>query len=93
MASHCPSGFINQVMRESTSYNWILDQVYSTFGLETKGENFLCGNDMKFEFGPGFTHNQAMMMMTDFYIISMLPKRKICKGKELTKDEEHSPQR
>ena len=46
---------------------------------------------MKFEIGPGFTHNQALMMMTDFYINSQLPKGKIFKGKELTKDEELSP--
>ena len=63
VASHCPSGFMNQVMRESTSFDWVLEQLYSTYGLETKGENFLAGNDIKFEFSPTFTHMQALMLI------------------------------
>ena len=59
IASHCPTGFMNPVMRESTSYDWIIEQLYSTFGLDTKGENFLAGNDIKFEFSHNFTYNQA----------------------------------
>ena len=48
-------------MRKSTSFEWILDQLYETFGLQTKGENFLKGNDFKFEFNAGFTYLQAYM--------------------------------
>ena len=29
IATYCPSSFMNQVMRESTSYNWILDQLFT----------------------------------------------------------------
>ena len=90
-ASYCPSGFMNQIMRESTSFEWILDQLYETFGLQTKGENFLKGNDLKFEFNASFTYLQAYMKMKDFYVNSLLTKGKMFKGKELTSDEVLSP--
>ena len=91
IASYCPSGFMNQVMRESTSFEWIIDQLHSTYGLETRGENFLTGNDIKFEFSPTFTYNQALMSMKDFYVNSLLGKNSLFKGKALNKDEELSP--
>ena len=91
MASYCPTGFMNQIMRESTSYEWILEQLYETFGLQTKGENFLKGNDLKFEFGAGFTYMQGLMMMKDFYVNSLLAKGKMFKGKELRNDEVLTP--
>ena len=62
VASYCPSGFMNEVMRESVSFNWVIEQLLSTYRLETRGENFLAGNDIKFEFSPSFTYNQALMM-------------------------------
>ena len=91
VASHCPSGFMSQVMRESTSYDWIIEQLYSTYGLETKGENFLAGNDINFEFSPSFTHSQALMQLKDFYVNSLLSRGSTFKGKTLNKDEELSP--
>ena len=91
IASHCPSGFMNQVMRESVSYTWIIDNLYATYGLETKGENFLGGNDLKFEFSPSFTYTQALMKTKDFYVNCLLRKNSTFKGKALTKDEELGP--
>ena len=91
VASQCPSGFMNQVMRESTSFDWILEQLYTTYGLDVKGENFLAGNDIKIEITPTFTYNQALMLVRDFYVNSLLPKGSIFKGKKLTKDEELGP--
>ena len=32
VASYCPTGFMTQVTRESTSYEWIIEQLYTTFG-------------------------------------------------------------
>lgn len=90
-ASYCPSGFMNQIMRESTSFEWILDQLYETFGLHTRGENFLKGNDLKFEFNAGFTYLQAYMKRKDFYVNLLLMRGKMYKGKELTADEVLSP--
>ena len=91
VASHSPTNFMNRVMREATSYTWVIEQIHETYGLETKGEHFLSGNDMKFEFGSGFTYKQALMMMKDFYINALLPSGKIYKGKATVKDEELSP--
>ena len=82
---------MNPVMRESTSYDWIIEQLYSMFGLDTKGENFLAGNDIKFEFSASFTYSQALMMMKDFYVNTLLPRGSTFKGKELNKDEELGP--
>ena len=72
VASNCPSGFMEQIMRESTSFDWIIQQLNSTYGLETRGENFLAGNDIKFEISSNFTYNQALMEMKDFYVNSLL---------------------
>ena len=91
VASHCPSGFMNQVMRELTSFDWVLEQLYSTYGLDTKGENFLAGNDIKFEFSSTFTYAQALMLMKDFYVNCLLPKGSYFKGKKLNRDEELTP--
>ena len=91
VATHCPSGFMNMVMRESTSFEWILKQLHSTFDLETKGENFLAGNDLKFEFNSSFTYQQGMMQTRDFYTNSLLTKNSTYKGKPYPKEEELSP--
>ena len=91
VATHCPSGFMNMVMRESTSFTWIQKQLHATFDLETRGENFLAGNELKFEFGSGFTYQQALMMTKDFYTNSLLTKTSTFKGKPFPRDEELSP--
>lgn len=89
--TNCSSGFVNQVMRESTSYEWIIDQLLATYGLETKGGNFLAGNNIKFEFSPTFTYNQALMVMRDFHVNSLLAKNTTFKGKKIPRDEQLSP--
>ena len=39
VATYCPAGFTNTVLRESTSFKWIIKTIKATFNLETKGEN------------------------------------------------------
>ena len=58
VATHCPSGFMSMIMRESTSFEWIMKQLQSTYDLETRGEHFLAGNSLKFEFNASFTYQQ-----------------------------------
>ena len=41
IATYAPAGFNDTIVRESTSFTWIIDLIKTTFGLETKGENFL----------------------------------------------------
>ena len=38
VATHCPSGFMTMVMRESTSFAWVIKQLQSTYDLDTRGE-------------------------------------------------------
>lgn len=91
VATHCPSGFMTMIMRESTSFEWIMKQLQSTYDLETRGEHFLAGNSLKFEFNATFTYQQAFMMTKDFYLNSLLGKGTLFKGKQLTKNEELTP--
>ena len=91
VATHCPSGFMTMVMRESTSFEWIMKQLQSTYDLDTRGEHFLAGNSLKFEFSASFTYHQAYMMTKDFYINSLLSKGTLFKGKPLAKNEELTP--
>ena len=91
VATHCPSGFINIIMRESSSFDWIIKRLHETYDLETRGENFLKGNDIKFEFSNTFTYQQAYITMKDFYTNSLLKKGDVFNGKRLSKDEELTP--
>ena len=91
VATHCPSGFMTMIMRESTSFDWIMKQLQATYDLETRGEHFLAGNSLKFEFSPTFTYHQAFMMTKDFYLNSLLSKGTLYKGKPLAKNEELTP--
>ena len=91
VATHCPSGFMSMIMRESTSFEWIMKQLQTTYDLDTKGEHFLAGNSLKFEFNSSFTYQQAFMMTKDFYINSLLKKGTMFKGKALAKNEELTP--
>ena len=45
VATYCPAGFSDTVQRESTSFNWVVDLIESTFALNTKGEHFLALDD------------------------------------------------
>ena len=80
LAVNCPSGFMETVMRESTSYTWVVDKIKETFRLNTRGENFLEGSNIRFEFGPDFTYQQAWMKIKDFYTSSLLPARSTFMG-------------
>ena len=91
VATHCPSGFMTMIMRESTSFEWIMKQLQSTYDLETRGEHFLAGNSLKFEFSATFTYQQAFMMTKDFYLNSLLTKGTQFKGKALARNEELTP--
>ena len=47
-ATYSPEGFFDSIMRESTFVQWILDQIDSTYDLQTKKENLLAGDEIKF---------------------------------------------
>ena len=91
LAIHSPNNFMEMVIRESTSYAWVIDKIKATFNLNTRGENFLEGSNLKFEFGPDFTYQQAWMQVKDFYTSSLLPAGSKFMGKTLDKKETLSP--
>ena len=91
LAANCPAGFTETVIRESTSFQWVLDHIMKTFKLTTKGESFLDGLDIKFEFDDSFTYEQAWMMIKDKYISSLLPAGSRYRGKVLRNKEVLSP--
>ena len=91
LAIHSPNNFMEMVMRESTSYMWVIEKIKTTFNLNTRGENFLEGSHLKFEFGPDFTYQQAWMQVKDFYSSSLLPAGSKYIGTTLNKKETLSP--
>eukprot|EP00092_Neocalanus_flemingeri_P067085 GFUD01081822.1.p1 GENE.GFUD01081822.1~~GFUD01081822.1.p1 ORF type:complete len:411 (+),score=74.95 GFUD01081822.1:368-1600(+) len=91
VAANCPTGFTSTVVREATSFAWIEEKIKKTFNLTTKGENFLDGLNLKFEFDDSFTYQQAWMTIKDKYISSLLPAQSKYMGKTLTSKEIISP--
>ena len=79
------------MIRESVSFEWILESIKKTFKLSTKGESFLDGLDIKFEFDQSFTYQQAWMMLKDKYVSSLLQKDDICMGEKRDNKEVLSP--
>ena len=91
VATHCPTGFMDTVMRESTSFKTIVAQIKTTYGLDSKGEKFLSCIDIKLEFSPTFTYEQGYMTTKDFFMSAMLPNGARFKNKVLTTAETLSP--
>ena len=71
VATFSPTGFNDTILREATSFNWVVDEIKKTFGLETKGESFLGIEDLKFDFDSNFTHQQCFMEIKDFVYSSL----------------------
>ena len=91
IATNCPTGFANTVRRESTSIKWITDKIYATYGLQTKGQHFLDGQDIKFDLGPAFTYEQGWMVIKDFYLACLLDRDSRFKGRVRAQPEVLSP--
>jgi hypothetical protein len=91
VATYAPAGFTDTIIRESTSFNWIIDLIKTTFALETKGENFLALDDMKFEFDGNFTYQQGYMEVKDFVCASLVKKGNPFEGKPAPANEILSP--
>ena len=91
VVANCPTGFTETVIRESTSFKWIEDKIKKTISLTTKGESFLDGLNIKFDFDDTFTYQQAWMMIKDQYISSLLPVNSVYMGKTMQAKETLSP--
>ena len=91
VATHSPTGFMDTIMRESTSFKSIVTQIKITYGLQSKGEKFLNCMDMKFEFSDKFTYEMGYMALKDFFMSSLLPAGAIFKSRALPAAEVLSP--
>ena len=91
LAVNCPAGYPATVVREATSWKWVIDEIKKDFGLNTKGEQFLAGNDIKLTFDDTFTYQQGYMYLRDYYINSLAEKDTMFKGKKLATKEKMSP--
>ena len=83
VATFCPSGFYEFVIRESTSLQWIYDQILSTYNLQTKRQDVLNGSEIELNFSEKFTYQHAYIQLKDFYMSALLPKGSTWKGKTL----------
>ena len=91
VATYSPTGFGETILRESTSFDWVIKLIQSTHGLETKGEHFLALDDMKLEYSASFTYHQGLMKVKDFVIASMIKEGAMFEGKKLTANEVLTP--
>ena len=91
VAAHSPTSFMSTVVKESTSFREIIDEIKNTYGLNSKGEKFLNCMDIKLEFNETFTHEMGYMAVKDFFMSALLPKNSIFKGKTLDNAEILSP--
>ena len=57
MATWAPTNFSETIIREATSFDWVMKEIKESYGLNTKGEHFMALDDIKFEFSANFTHN------------------------------------
>ena len=63
LGTYAPADFMHTVVYESTSYNWVLDKIRTTFRLKTKGLGFLAA-------GTIITFNDAVAGLHSPYLIS-----------------------
>ena len=89
VASMCPDGFFETVIREANSFTSILDLIKSTFNLETKGERILITRHFKVEKNESYM--QAYMRLRSFYLDATLQQGTNFKGAPLQQPEKLSP--
>ena len=90
IATYAPAGLNDTIIRESTSFNWVIDLIKTTFDLEAKGENFLALDEMKFDFDTVTIH-QAYMEVKDFVCAGLIKKGDPFEGKIAAVNEVLSP--
>ena len=92
LGGFCPDNFTHTVVFESTSYNWVIDRIKTTFKLETKGIGFLAGGNIKIDFGEdGQTHQQGFQAVKEFYCNSLQKGGSMYRGRALTVHETLTP--
>ena len=89
---YCPKDFMYTVVYESTSYNWVMDRLKTTYNLNTKGLGFLAASDLKFDSADdGQTHQQMYQALKEFYASALMKKGDKFEGKPLEENETLTP--
>ena len=92
LGTYAPENFMHTIVNESTSYNWVLEKIKTTFNLNTRGLGFLSAGDIKFDIGDdGQTYQQVYQAIKEFYCSSLLKKGDKHEGQELDKNEPLTP--
>ena len=92
LGTYAPENFMHTIVNESTSYNWVLEKIKTTFNLNTRGLGFLSVGDIKFDIGEdGQTYQQMYQAIKEFYCSSLLKKGDKHEGQELDKNEPLTP--
>ena len=92
LGTYAPENFMHTIINESTSYNWVLEKIKTTFSLNTKGLGFLAVGDLKFDIGDdGQTYQQVYQAIKEFYCSSLLKKGDKHEGQPLDKNEPLTP--
>ena len=92
LGSCAPEDFMHSVVYESTSYNCVMENIKTTYRLDTKGLGFLAANELKFDIGEdGSTHQQVYMTLKEFYCSALLKRGAIHEGLPLERDEALTP--
>ena len=84
LGTYCPENFMFTVIKEATSYEWVLRRIHETFQLDNRGVNFLAGEEAQ-------TFQQRFQAFHEFYSSSLLKKGELFEGKPLDKDETLTP--
>ena len=92
LGTYCPENFMFTVIKEATSYEWVLRRIHETFQLDNRGVNFLAGFKVKTESSEEpQAYQQRFQAFHEFYSSSLLKKGEIFEGKPLDKDETLTP--
>ena len=78
LGTYCPENFMHTVLKESTSYDWVLKRIQETFNLDTKGVRFLAGCKVKAEAGDeAQTHQQKFQALDKDEVLTPFGKNVI----------------
>ena len=93
LGTYCPENYMHTVLQESTSFQWVIDSIKTTYRLETRGLGFLGAGTLKIEFDEesGQSYQQGYQAIKESYCSSLLRKGDKWKGRILEKNETLTP--
>ena len=80
VANFAPTGSGGTILREATSFNWVIEDIENTHNLKSKGESFLEIEDLKLDYDV-LTHQQGFAEIKDFVCAGLIKKGQFINGK------------